>query len=292
MFGEQSAQITRLAALAALLLLMTSAGAMNSHTAGASQGSETPSCQRIADFDPNNFSNPTEIDNEWSPLVPGTQMILEGVADDLPHRVVFTVTDLVKEINGVPTVVLWDVDYSDGVVKEAELAFKAQDDDGNVWNLGEYPEEYENGEFVGSPNTWIAGLAEAEAGLLMQAESRAGTGYYLQGWVPTIDFLDCAKVFKTGQEACVPFACYEDVLVIDERSPLDASEGHQRKSYAPGVGNFQIGATGRSSGEVLELVDIVQLSPSELANASQEALKLEERAYQISEVYGETPPAE
>ena len=58
------------------------------------------------------------------------------------------------------------------------------------------------------------------------------------------------------------------------------------------LGNFQIGATGRSSGEVLELVDIVHLSPGGLAQVRQEVLKLEERAYQISDVYRDTPPME
>lgn len=280
----------RLTILTALLLFFTSVGAMNSTSSGAFNETNIPSCERIADYDTGNFSSPTEIDNEMSPLVPGTQMILEGVADNLPHTVVFTVTSLTKEIDGVPTVVLWDVDYSSDVVKEAELAFKAQDDDGNVWNLGEYPEEYEDGVFIGAPNTWIAGLAEAEPGLLMQAESHVGTGYYLQGSVPTIDFLDCAKVFKTDENSCVPFECYEDVLIIDERSPLDAREGHQRKFYAPGVGNFQIGATGSGAGEVLQLVDIIQLSDEDLAAANQEALALEARAYDDSDVYQETPP--
>ena len=292
MFGEQSAQFARLTALALLLLLLAGAGAMNSSTAGASSGTSAPSCERASHFDPNNFSNPTTIDNEWSPLVPGTQLILEGFADGVPHRVVFTVTDLTKVINGVRTVVIWDRDFSEGEIVETELAFKAQDDEGNVWNLGEYPEEYEDGQLLGAPNTWIAGLEGAEAGILMQAEPRVGTGYYLQGWSPDIDFLDCAKVFNTGEKTCVPFNCYENVLVTDERSPLDAADGHQRKYYAPGVGNIQIGATGDASGEILELVKIVHLSPSALAKAQQEVLKLEKRAYQISDVYRDTPPLE
>jgi hypothetical protein len=258
---------------------------------GAANEDATPSCGRFAEFDPSDFSDATNIDNEWSPMVPGTQMILEGVADDAPHSVVSTVTDLTKVINGVRTVVILETDLSDGEVVESELAFKAQDDDGNVWNLGEYPEEYEDGEFVGAPSTWIAGVGDAEGGLLMQAEPREGTGYVLQGWVPSIDFLDCAKVFSTGQEACVPLSCYENVLVTDERSPLEPSEGHQRKFYASGVGNIAIGATG-SSGEVLELVEVRQLSPGELAKARREALKLEKRAYSVSDVYGETPPME
>ena len=288
MFNDYRTKFALVGALGALLLLLTSGRAM---TSGAGASSDLPSCERIADFDPNNFSDSTNIDNEWSPMVPGTQMILDGVADDAPHSVVSTVTDLTKVINGVRTVVILETDLSEGEIVESELAFKAQDDDGNVWNLGEYPEEYEDGEFVGAPSTWIAGVEDAEGGLLMQGEPRLGTGYYLQGSVPSIDFLDCAKVLATGEQVCVPFSCYEDVLVTDERAPLEPPEGHQRKFYASGVGNIAVGATG-SSGEILELVDIVQLSSGGLARANREALRLEKRAYKVSDVYGETPPAE
>jgi len=287
MFNDYRIRFALLGALGALLLM--SGRAMTSG-AGASNEDVAP-CGRIAEFDPSDFSAPTIIDNEWSPMLPGTQMTLVGVADDAPHSVVSTVTDLTKVINGVRTVVILETDLSEGEVVESELAFKAQDDDGNVWNLGEYPEEYEDGEFAGAPSTWIAGVEDAEAGLLMQGEPRVGTGYYLQGWVPSIDFLDCARVLNTGQQACVPSSCYDNVLVTDEWSPLEPSEGHQRKSYASGVGNIAIGATG-SSGEVLELVEIAQLSPGDLTKVHREALKLEKRAYRISDVYGETPPAE
>ena len=60
-----------------------------------------------------------------------------------PHQVITTVTDLTKVIDGVRTVVIWERDINDGRLLEGELAFQAQDDDGNVWNLGEYPEEYD-----------------------------------------------------------------------------------------------------------------------------------------------------
>jgi hypothetical protein len=219
-------------------------------------------------------------------------MTLEGFADGLPHRVVFIVTDLTKVINGVRSAVIWDTDYSGGEVAETELAFRAQDDDGNVWHMGEYPEEYENGVFVGAPSTWIPGQSDAESGIIMHAQPRVGTGYYVQGSAPDVDFLDCGKVFKTSETACVPVDCYEDALVTDERAPLAPSEGHQRKFYAPGVGNFKIDATGRAAGEALELVEIKHLSPAELAAARDGALELEERAYEISDVYAATSPAE
>ncbi len=117
-----------------------------------------PSCV----FDADNFDNPTVIDNPYLPMKPGTRWVYEGTTNEdelVDHQVVITVTDLTKVINGVETVVSWDLDFSDGQLAEAELAFFAQDNDGNVWRMGEHPEEYEDGELVDAP-TWLAGGAQ------------------------------------------------------------------------------------------------------------------------------------
>ena len=102
--------------------------------------------------------------------------------EEIPHRLEFTVTDLTKDIAGVRTVVAWIVDISDGQVVEKEIAFYAQDNDGNVWFLGEHPEEYEDGEFVEAP-TWVAGVENAIPGIKMKAEPRQGAPAYFQGWI-------------------------------------------------------------------------------------------------------------
>jgi hypothetical protein len=106
------------------------------------------------DFESAQFDDPTQIDNRWFPLTPGTQFIYRGssIVDETrePHRVVFTVTDLTKVVNGVRVLVAWDRDYASGELLESELAFFAQDNDGNVWHLGQYPEEYEAGKLVDS----------------------------------------------------------------------------------------------------------------------------------------------
>lgn len=143
-------------------------------------------------------------DNTFLPLIAGTRRVFEGDVDGVPHRVTFTVTDLVKEINGVETVVIWDVDESEGTVAEAELAFFAQDEDGNVWNLGEYPEEFDDATFGGAPNTWIAGQGGAEAGIHVAAEPTVSSTFYLQGLAPAIEFLDCGRVVETGASVDVP----------------------------------------------------------------------------------------
>ena len=121
--------------------------------------------KKFEDFNPSNVDRSTTIDNEWMPLKPGTRFVYEGttVEDDgtaVPHRVVINVTDLMKVIGGVLSVVSWDLDYSDGELVEAELAFFAQDKAGNVWRMGEHPEEYEDGKFVAAP-AWIHGIEEA-----------------------------------------------------------------------------------------------------------------------------------
>jgi hypothetical protein len=243
------------------------------------------------------FSDPTRIDNAWFPLAPGTQYTLVGSANrghgQRRHRVVFTVTDLTKVIDGVRALVLWDRDYNAGRLEEGELTFHAQDDGGTVWNFGEYPEEYEGGRLTGAPDTWIAGLARARAGILMLGDPRPGTPSYLQGWAPDIDFADRARVLRTGVRSCVPVACYRGVLVTDEWNPAEPG-AHQRKYYARGVGNVRVGTAGEDAeSEVLVLERVRRLGAGARAWVRREALKLDRRAYRVrADLYGRTTPAE
>jgi hypothetical protein len=254
-----------------------------------------PWCTPLAPFDPAAFPEQPRIDNRWLPLVPGSQRTLEGTARDggtlVRRRVVFTVTDLTKVVAGVRTVVVYDVDANDGEVAEAELAFFAQDRAGNVWNLGEYPEEYEGGRFAGAPSTWIAGLQGAEGGVHMAAEPRLGLSY-LQGVAPRIDFLDCAQVYRPHRTTCGPAGCFHRVLVTREKSPLDRGGGLQTKHHAPGVGIVRIGAVRDPEGEQLDLTAADQLTGAALRELRQAALRLDDRGHRVSEVYARTPPLE
>src|SRR3990172_9520527 len=139
--------------------------------------------QAPAAFDAGRFNrSSSQVDNAWLPLKPGTRFVYEGttIEDDgtaVPHRVVINVTDLTKIIGGVRAVVTWDLDYSDGELVEAELAFFAQDTNGTVWRIGEYPEEYDGGKFVAAP-AWIHGFEDARAGIMMKARPQVGTPSY------------------------------------------------------------------------------------------------------------------
>ena len=97
----------------------------------------TDYADQLEEWNPGNFDDPTNIDNQWLPMKPGTRWTYEGSTEKsgltIPHRIVFTVTDLTKVINGVRTVVAHAVDISNGQPIEREIAFYAQDNDGNVW---------------------------------------------------------------------------------------------------------------------------------------------------------------
>jgi hypothetical protein len=258
--------------------------------------SKTPVKQAVeTDFDRNKFSKSTTIDNRWAPLKPGTQFVTEGAAtvdgERIRRRVVFTVTDLTKVVDGVRSVVIWDRDYNNDVLVEAELAYFAQDDDGNVWQMGQYPEEYEEGKLVGHP-AWIAGLEGAKPGILMRADPRLGTSDYSQGWAPEVEYADRAKVLKMGQKTCVTTGCYEDVLLTQEWDEADPA-AQQLKYYAPDVGNVRIGWSGKDEEkETMVLTRLGHLDAGELAQAREAAVKLEQSAYRVlKDLFGKTEPA-
>jgi hypothetical protein len=274
-------------------LVMFSAAAS---TAGTQSKGLTGSA---ADFKRAKFDkSSTRIDNKYFPLKPGTQLtykgsaIPEGEKTRSKRRIVSTVTDLSKWIDGVRTLVIWERDYTAGKLGESELAFFAQDKAGNVWLLGEYPEEYENGKISGSP-TWISGQKGARAGMAMLANPRLGSPDYAQGFAPPpIEFKDRARVYKKGQKTCVPVKCYKNVLVIEEFEKGVPGVFHL-KYYAPKVGLVRVGWRGANEEEkeTLELVKRQQLGTKALAKVRKEALKLDKRAHKRSEVYRKTPPA-
>lgn len=248
------------------------------------------------DFDPANFSNSTNIDNEWTPLKPGMHWVYEGETieegESIPHRIEFTVTDLTKEINGVDTVVAWVLDISEDEVVESEISFYAQDDEGAVWYFGEYPEEYDGGELVAAPG-WVAGQEEAQPGIKMVNEPQMDTPIYFQGWAPAVDWSDFGIVARMGEEVCAAETCYEDVLVIDESS-LEEIGAFQQKFYARDVGNIRVEWSGDDANkETLELVAFEELDEAALAEIRELALEQEARAYENSpDVYGQTAPME
>jgi ketosteroid isomerase-like protein len=237
------------------------------------------------------FSHPLRGTSPYFPLRPGTEFTYRGTVREngrtMPHVVTFTVTDLVKLVDGVQTVVAWDRDFIDGKLAEQELAFFATDDEGNVWNFGEYPEEYAAGKVTGAPSTWIRGVGGAYGGIHVLGNPGL-TMQYLEGKVAAIDFWDVSRVVRLGGSSCEPLRCFKNVETVNEWSP-NATDGIQVKFYAKGAGLVRVTFKGGNSQEVLAITGIRRLSAARMAVIDRAVTRMDTRAYTIAPVYRSTP---
>jgi hypothetical protein len=226
-------------------------------------------------FNRKDFGSPFGDTNRWLPLVPGYQSVRDGTLfrgrRELHHRRRFTVTDVVKVINGVRAVVVLDQDIDAGQVAEQALDYFAQDKHGNVWYMGSYTETYEGGQFVNAVDAWLAGVNGATAGVAMMANPRKGMPGYIQASIPGRETIH-AEVAKLGEKKCVPFKCFSNTLAILE-------DGTEFKWYAEGVGGIAT-EPNYSGGEQEKerLLNVIQLTPKGLAEFSTLAIRLDRHA--------------
>ena len=240
-------------------------------------------------FNRKDFGDPIGDANPWLPLVPGYQSMRDGTLfrgrRELHHRRRFTVTDVVKRVDGVLTVAVLDQDIDAGQVAEQALDYFAQDKHGNVWYLGSYTESYEGGQLVNATDAWLAGVNGAIPGVAMMADPKKGMPGYIQASIPGRETIH-AEVAKVGERKCVPFKCFSNTLAILE-------DGTEFKYYAQGVGGIAT-EPNYSGGEQEKeaLLNVIQLTPKGLTEASAEALKLDRHARTTaSEVFGSSAPA-
>lgn len=250
---------------------------------------------KLEDFNAKNFDQSTVIDNPWYTLKPGMKFVWDGYAvdeegDEEAHSTVCIVTDLVKEIAGVRTVVCWERDFVDKQMEEAEIMFMAQDKQGDVWLLGEYPEEYDNGKFE-KQSGWIHGLKDGHAGIIMKKDPKLDLAWS-EGWAPSVEYTDRAFVYKVGQKIKVPAGTFDNVIVVDE-SNNETIGAHHLKFYARGTGVVHIDWRGKKTDQ--EKMDLIKfekkISPAEMAKAQEGALKLDKHGFEVSkDVYALTKP--
>jgi hypothetical protein len=227
--------------------------------------------------------------NRWFPLKPGYQSVQLGAVNRgsrrIPHRRVYTITDAFKVIDGVHTVIALDQDFDGGQIAEQALDYLAEDRKGNVWYLGSYTEAYEGGRFVNANDGWLAGVKGGRAGIFMPAKPKVGMAPYAQAHVPGED-PTIARVVRSGVSQCVPFKCYDNVLVIEEG-------GSENKYFAPGVGAILTEPKSKSGEEETEkLINLTRLRPRGIAELAAEALKLDHHAAQtVPAVFGPSKPA-
>lgn len=206
-------------------LLITACG-------GGGSNSSLPTGSEPADLNPDDFV--AQIDHPYWPMAPGSRWVfnqtdLEGNRE----RIVITVTDQKKTIQGVEATVVRDTVAENGQLIEDTFDWFAQDKDGNLWYLGEDTTEFENGKPVNKKGSWEAGVDGAQAGIILPGEPEAGMTYreeYLAG-----EAEDQADVLSVDERVQVAAGSYDNVLMTKNWTPLQP-EILEHKFYARGVG--------------------------------------------------------
>ncbi|KQY63900.1 hypothetical protein [Nocardioides sp. Root140] len=175
----------------------------------------------------------TGVDNPFLPLEPGTVWTFRSSSPDEETRIVTTVTDRSRVVQGVRCVVVHDVESTlDGEVLEDTWDWYAQDVDGNVWYFGEDTTAYEDGT-SSKEGSWETGVDGAQAGIVMPADPQPGDEYAQEFYAGEAE--DRGQVLRVdGRHPQVP-ATYGALVVTRDTTPLEPKLV-ERKYYARGVG--------------------------------------------------------
>ena len=217
----------------------------------ASVALATPQALRPANiaipFNPANFSNPLNINNPLFPLIAGKTYIYRGNGADGCEEDRMAITNQTKVIARVTARVVHDQVYvgatcaSRMVLAEDTFDWYAQDNNGNVWYLGEDSKECDvAGHCVQSAGSWQAGVNGARAGIIMLINPHQGDHYYQeysagvaedQATVAAVDI----TVVLTRPDA-IPPRHFQRCIKTREYTRLEpGATGY--KYYCPGIGD-------------------------------------------------------
>ena len=204
-------------------------------------------------FDPANFGG--AVTNPFFGLAPGTINYYEGQSEGVAQTDSVEVLSETKTILGVTATVVHDRVYTEGSLTEDTFDWYAQDNDGNVWYLGEDTRELEDGQVVSTEGSWEAGVDGAEAGIIMWADPSAHIGEeYRQEFAEGVAE-DLGKVVAVNQSVDVPFGSFTGCVKTEDRSALEPGI-LENKFYCPGVGvTSEAGLQGSTDrNELVELI--------------------------------------
>jgi hypothetical protein len=176
------------------------------------------------------------VNNPYFPLVPGSQYAYEGTLDDGSiERIEIEILRRTRQIMGVTATILRDRVFVDGELVEDTRDWFAQDEDGNVWYLGEAVDNYENGKLVNHDGSWEWGVDGALPGIIMWARPARHIGeVYYQEYYPGVAE-DQAQVLSVRASVSVPYGSFDRVAQTYDFTALDP-EAQEHKFYAPGIG--------------------------------------------------------
>jgi hypothetical protein len=172
--------------------------------------------------------------NDYCVVEPGWVMVLEGKEEGENARLVVTVLDATKTIDGVETRVIEERETVKGQLSEVSRNFVAVDKTTrDVYYFGEETDTYKDGKIVDHEGSWQAGKDGAHFGLLLPAKPKVGQKFY-QEIAPKVA-MDRVEVQSVTDTVQVSTGNFDKCLKTEETSPLEP-DSKEHKFYAPGVG--------------------------------------------------------
>ena len=166
-------------------------------------------------------------------LDPGYQLVLEQ-ADD---RLVVTVLDQTRIVDGVATRVVEERETEAGRLVEVSRNFFARDPrSGDVYYFGEEVDIYKNGRVVGHDGAWLSGVNGARFGLFIAGRPAVGDRYY-QEIAPKVA-MDRVRVVSTTATASTRAGIFQPCVRLEETTPLEPGV-KDYKLFAKDIGLVQ-----------------------------------------------------
>ena len=173
--------------------------------------------------------------NQYFVLEPGFQLELK----DKGERLVITVLDETRTVDGVATRVVESKEWKDGQIYEiARNFFSICEQTKDVFYFGEEVDFYKNGKVDNHDGSWLAGKDGAKPGLVMPGTPKVGMRYY-QELAPG-KAMDRAEIIKTDDVCKTAAGTFSNCLRTKEGTPLEPKVV-EYKAYAPGVGLIRDG---------------------------------------------------
>lgn len=175
------------------------------------------------------------VTNPYFPLTPGTTHHYAGETADGVETIVTEVLADTRTILGISATIVHDRVFLDDELIEDTFDWYAQQNNGDVWYLGEDSREIEDGEVVSTEGSWEAGVDGAKPGIIMWGDpaDHLNEEYKQEYYVGVAE--DVAMVIGLNEDVEVPYGTFTGCLRTEDRNPLEAG-AVEHKFYCAGIG--------------------------------------------------------
>jgi hypothetical protein len=195
---------------------------------------------RRVDLATPSFSNPTQVHNPLFPISDLHSVVLLGREEGRRFRSETTLLPGTRTVvwNGqrIGVLVSQYMAWRRGRLEEVALDRYAQADDGSVWYFGEDVVDYARGHVFTTEGTWLAGR-EGPPAMIMPAQPRVGDAFRTENVIGIV--FEEVTVKAVDRTVAGPHGPVAGAMVGEE---LHLDETTERKTFAPGYGEFLTGA--------------------------------------------------